>query len=124
MIKDNQKYFNRLHVIIDALVIIGSYMLSWYLKFEGPFADKTKGAHSMGFYFSALYFVVPIYMILYYMNKMYTPKRTQKVETEFINVFKANAAGAIAFMVAITAFKIQDFSRGLIFLFFILNITK
>ena len=88
MIKDNQKYFNRLHVIIDALVIIGSYMLSWYLKFEGPFADKTKGAHSMGFYFAALYFVVPVYMILYYINKMYTPKRTQRVETEFINVFK------------------------------------
>ena len=68
MIKDNQKYFNRLHVIIDALVIVGSYMLSWYLKFEGPFADKTKGAHSMGFYFAALYFVVPVYIIFYYIK--------------------------------------------------------
>jgi len=123
MIKDNQKYFNRLHVIIDALVIIGSYMLSWYLKFEGPFADKSKGAHSMEFYFAALYFVVPVYMILYYMYKMYTPKRTQRVETVFADVFKANTAGAIAFMVAITAFKIEDFSRGLIGIFFVLNIT-
>ena len=122
MIKDNQKYFNRLHLLIDALVIAGSYMLSWYLKFEGPFADKSKGAHSMGFYFAALYFVVPVYIILYYMNKMYTPKRTQSVETEIINVFRANAMGAIAFMVALTAFKIQDFSRGLIFIFFCINI--
>lgn len=122
MIKDNQKYFNRLHLLIDALVIAGSYMLSWYLKFEGPFADKSKGAHSMGFYFAALYFVVPVYIILYYMNKMYTPKRTQSVETEIINVFKANVMGAIAFMVALTAFKIQDFSRGLIFIFFCINI--
>ena len=89
MIKDNQKYFNRLHLLIDALVIIGSYMFSWYLKFEGPFADKSKGAHSMGFYFAALYFVVPVYVILYYMNKMYTPKRAQSVETEIVNVFKA-----------------------------------
>ena len=122
MIKDNQKYFNRLHLLIDALVIAGSYMLSWYLKFEGPFADKSKGAHSMGFYFAALYFVVPVYIILYYMNKMYTPKRTQSVETEIINVFKANVMGAVAFMVALTAFKIQDFSRGLIFIFFCINI--
>lgn len=122
MIKDNQKYFNRLHLLIDALVIAGSYMLSWYLKFEGPFADKTKGAHSMFFYFSALYFVVPGYIILYYMNRMYTPKRTQSVETEIINVCKANAMGALAFMVALTAFKIQDFSRGLIFIFFCANI--
>ena len=123
MIKDNQKYFNRVHLLIDALVIIGSYMLSWYLKFEGPFADKTKGAHSMGFYFVALYFVVPVYIILYYMNKMYTPKRTQSVETEIINVFKANVMGTIAFMVALTAFKIQDFSRGMIGIFFCLNVV-
>ena len=122
MIKDNQKYFNRLHLLIDALVIIGSYMFSWYLKFEGPFADKSKGAHSMGFYFAALYFVVPVYVILYYMNKMYTPKRAQSVETEIVNVFKANSMGAVAFMVALTAFKIQDFSRGLIFIFFCVNI--
>ena len=31
MIKDNQQYFNRLHVVIDALVIAGSYILAWYL---------------------------------------------------------------------------------------------
>ena len=68
MIKDNQKYFNRLHLLIDALVIVGSYMLSWYLKFEGPFSDKNIGAHSMGFYFAALYFVVPVYIIFYYIN--------------------------------------------------------
>lgn len=123
MIKDNQKYFNRLHLLIDALVIAGSYMLSWYLKFEGPFADKTKGAHSMGFYFSALYFVVPGYIILYYMNKMYTPKRTQSMESELINVLKANTMGALAFMVALTAFKIQDFSRGLIFIFYCINVV-
>jgi len=122
MIKDNQKYFNRLHLLIDALVITGSYMLSWYLKFEGPFADKSKGAHSMGFYFAALYFVVPVYIIFYYINKMYTPKRAQSVETEIVNVCKANSMGAIAFMVALTAFKIPDFSRGLIGIFFCTNI--
>ena len=36
MIKDNQKYFNGLHVFLDALAIAGSYILAWYLKFEGP----------------------------------------------------------------------------------------
>ena len=54
---------------------------------------------------------------------MYTPKRTQSVETEIVNVCKANVTGALLFMVALTAFKIQDFSRGLIGIFFILNIV-
>ena len=38
MIKDNQKYFNRMHVVIDAVVIIVSYLLAWTLKFVGPFS--------------------------------------------------------------------------------------
>lgn len=40
MIKDNQKYFNRLHILIDALIIVLSYALAWYLKFAGPFSDN------------------------------------------------------------------------------------
>lgn len=121
MIKDNQKYLNRIHLLIDALVVAGSYMLSWYLKFEGPFADKTKGAHTMQFYFSALYVIVPAYIIIYYANKMYTPKRTQRMEYEISNIFRANVVGALAFLVAIAAFKITDFSRGLIGIFFVVN---
>ena len=33
MIKGNQKYFNRLHVLLDALIIAASYGLSWVIKF-------------------------------------------------------------------------------------------
>lgn len=123
MIKDNQKYFNRLHLLIDALVVAGSYMLSWYLKFEGPFADKSKGALEMEFYFSALYLIVPGYIFLYYMNRMYTPKRAQRIETEMANIVRANTMGAAAILVAISAFKIEDVSRGLIVIFYVMNIA-
>ena len=34
MIKDNQRIFNRIHVVIDALVITGSYWFAWWLKFK------------------------------------------------------------------------------------------
>ena len=39
MIKDNQKFFNRLHVVIDACVIAVSYSLSWLLKFKSGIMD-------------------------------------------------------------------------------------
>ena len=29
MIKDNQKYFNRLHVVLEALVVAAAFMLAW-----------------------------------------------------------------------------------------------
>ncbi len=114
MIKDNQKYFNRLQVLLDAIIIAGSYLLSWWLKFEGPLSDSGAGAYTMQFYFSALYFLVPGYLALYYLNKMYTPKRTRRIETEITQVFASNLAGAAVFLVCIAVFKISDFSRGLI----------
>ncbi|MGL5260227.1 MAG: undecaprenyl-phosphate glucose phosphotransferase [Lachnospiraceae bacterium] len=121
MIKDNQKYFNRLHLILDALVVALSYMFAWFLKFEGPFADRTIGALDISVYFSAMYFLVPSYILLYYWYRLYTPKRTQRLETEILNIFKANSTGAVIFMVAIFVFGIDDFSRSVVGLFYIIN---
>lgn len=123
MIKDNQKYFNRLHVLLDALAVAGSYLLAWYLKMAGPFAEEGVGTLPMNIYFSALYFLVPGYIILYYWYKLYTPKRSQTLEREIIDIFKANLTGVAGFMICLTAFKITDFSRGLIGIFFVLNMT-
>ena len=122
MIKDNQKYFNGLHVLIDALAIAGSYLLAWYLKFEGPFLDEGAGALGQSFYFSALYFLVPGYLVLYYSFKLYTPKRAQTLEKEILDIIKVNSFGAAAILMCIAAFKITHFSRALILIFYIINI--
>ena len=76
MIKDNQQYFNRLHVIVDAFVIAGSYILAWYLYIGSSLKNTGPevGVLDMKVYFSALYFVVPGYLILYYWFKLYSPK--------------------------------------------------
>ena len=49
MIKDNQQHFNRLHVIIDAFVIVVSYILAWWLKFSSGILDSPGGALSFDF---------------------------------------------------------------------------
>ena len=33
MIKENQKHFNRLHVVLDAFVIVAAYFIAWMIKF-------------------------------------------------------------------------------------------
>ena len=43
MIKNNQKYLNGLHVVIDALIIAGSYILAWWLKFKTPVGNVKPG---------------------------------------------------------------------------------
>ena len=37
MIKDNQQHFNRLQVVMDAVVVIVSYAFAWWLKFSSGF---------------------------------------------------------------------------------------
>lgn len=121
MIKDNQKYFNRLHLLLDALVIIVAYSLSWYLKFEGPFAEAGVGVLEKEFYFSILYFLVPGYLLLNYLHHLYTSKRTERLETEIINIVRINTMGILILMVVLYALKIIHFSRGLVGIFYIIN---
>ena len=125
MIKDNQKYFNRLHLLIDAVVIAISYLLAWLIKFATPLSDTEPGvtALSVETYFSALYFIVPGYVLLYYVFNMYTPKRATRRKYEIAGIIKANTVGTMLFMVVLYAFKIEHFSRLLVGLFYIMNIV-
>lgn len=124
MIKDNQKYFNRLHLLIDAAVVAISYLLAWYIKFCTIFADTEPGAGAldMGTYFSFLYFVVPEYIILYYFFNLYAPKRATRRKYELEGIIKANAVGIVFFIVFLYMIKQQDFSRFMMGAFFVINI--
>lgn len=124
MIRDNQRYFNRLHLLVDAVVVALSYSLAWLLKFETPFADTEPGvtALSVGTYFSALYFIVPGYVLLYYFFNMYTPKRATRRKYEISAIVKANTIGVFLFMVVLFAVKQEHFSRELIGFFYAINI--
>ena len=63
MIKNNQKYLNGLHVVIDAVIITGSYILAWWLKFETPVGNVKPGDFYLPreTYFSAIPYIVASY---------------------------------------------------------------
>ena len=69
MIKSNQKYFNRLHVLLDAIIIAVSYALAWGIKF---FDDGHTMMNAM--YITGLLCIIPLYLILYYFFNVYSPK--------------------------------------------------
>ncbi|MCI8946160.1 MAG: undecaprenyl-phosphate glucose phosphotransferase [Lachnospiraceae bacterium] len=125
MIKDNQKYFNRLHLLIDAVIVACSYMLAWYLKFESVFATKKQGVGVLGMetYFYALYFIVPGYVILYYSFNMYTSKRTARRKYEVYGILKANTVGILLFLVVLYVVNQPNFSRTMIVIFYGVNIV-
>lgn len=126
MIKDNQKIFNRLHVVIDALIVACAYMLSWYIHFESIFShlfvQPGEGYLEMSRYFYAMWFLIPGYLILYYAFNMYKPKRTTGRQFEIVNIIKANTVGFICFIGTLYMVKEKDFSRSMIVMFFVINV--
>ncbi len=122
MIKDNQVHLNRAHVIVDGLLVAGSYALSYYLKFESVFANRTPGGRlSMPVYFSALYYLIPSYLLLYYMVQLYTSRRALRLWDEFVDIVQANVMGVIGFLVVLYIINQPDFSRSMIAIFFVMN---
>ena len=116
MIKDNQKHLNRLHVVIDAVIVILSYCIAYWMIFG--YMGRTSGLPE-GVYFSALFFIVPGVLILYWFFHLYEPMRVMGRRLELFNVFKANVAGAliIALVLYLAKDRLQHFSRLLLFLF-------
>lgn len=122
MIKDNQKYFNRLQVVLDALVIAFSYWLSWVAKFMLPFFGKVeKGALPFVTYMQLLILIVPCYLILYYGCGLYTPKRVQGRRLEFANIAKANLLGFLSITLVLYMIKEMHISRTMLGIFLVIN---
>lgn len=76
MIKDNERFFYRLHVVIDAFVIAFSYLFACFLQL-GFFIEKDIGRLTTEEYLLPLFFVVPGLLLLYYAFNLYTSKRVQ-----------------------------------------------
>ena len=121
MIKENQKHFNRLQVLIDAFVIIVSYVAAWVIKFQ--IISNDDGALSTGTYMLALPITAVVYLGLYYLFNLYTPKRVQGRRLELWNIVKANTVGIALFLGVLYFIKMMHFSREMLFIFYVINIS-
>lgn len=124
MIKDNQKLFNRMHLVMDALITAVSYTLAYLIKFHVIDADSTAGVLPPGDYFILLLFIIPEYSLLYYVCNVYTPKRTVRRRHEIFDILKANAIGIAAFILTLyLVLREINVSRSMMGYFFVLNVS-
>ena len=122
MIRDNQHILNRIHFFIDAGVIVISYVLAWYLRFKSGIFDIDPWYLSLQVYMTALVFIVPGYLLLYYVFQLYTPKRVRGRRLEAWNILQANTLGLLVFIVVLYLRHQADFSRTMIFIFYCMNV--
>ena len=125
MIKDNQRHFNRLHVLIDACIIAVSYMLAWWVQLQ--LLNNTSGL-VFRHYMSILPLLVPLFVVIYALFGLYTTKSVRRKRVEVEKIVQANTIGLVLFMTALFFFRgnlefTNHFSRMLLAWFYLINIT-
>lgn len=123
MIKDNQKVFNRLMVIIDAAITAASFVLAYCFKFYVLDNGPGPGVLPLQDYIMLLPIVLPIYAFIYYFCGVYTPKRTVRRRFEIYGIIKANTIGIITLIIVLyMIIREINFSRSVIAFLYLFNV--
>lgn len=125
MIKENQKVLNRMHVVLDGIMVYLAFSISYYIRFGCPLFEglfDQRGYHKLFWQYQPMMLVlVPMYLILFSCFHMYRPKRYHARHIEYFNILKANVAGLGLILAYIFFTKTMDFPRTLLAIFFCTN---
>ena len=130
MIKENQKLLNLIHLIIDALIIVASFIMAYYLRFNVKYSPLIKLhiiKEPFGYYFpmskymEMLLFLIPFYIIAYFFFHLYDPKRTSRRVTTLWALIKANAVGIVYCTTVLYFMNATYYARLFLGIFFFLN---
>ena len=108
---------------MDAGIIGAAYFFSWYLRFKSGFFVQDAGVLPAKTYFSALFLIIPGYLLLYSIFQLYMPRRIKSYRQELWDIIRANGIGLMAFILVLYFIKQEHFSRQMLCIFFFINIS-
>ena len=108
---------------MDAGIIGAAYFFSWYLRFKSGFFVQDVGVLPAKTYFSALFLIIPGYLLLYSSFQLYMPRRIKSYRQELWDIIRANGIGLMAFILVLYFIKQEHFSRQMLCIFFFINIS-
>ena len=122
MIEENHKYFSRLLAAGDAGITAFTYWLAWFLKFRSSIlpGDSVETV-SFSSYMTALFFIIPGIIVLYWAVGLYRANRMKGRRLEISNVILANLLGYLIFIVVLFMLHQDNWSRSMILVFVVLN---
>ena len=117
MFRTYQSLFNRLLQIVDALVVVVSFLYAWYLKFDSGLFAHTGGHLSFRTYMGTMLFAIPAYLFANWISGLYRPMRIRSLVAETIPLIRSAVIGTLVYMSAIYFSKLVGFSRELVAIF-------
>lgn len=123
MIRDNQKIFNRLMVIIDAAITVVSFVSAYFFKFYILTNGPGPGVQPVTEYMKLCVYIIPGYLLIYLLCDVYSPKRTVRRRFEVFGIVKANTVGILTLIILLYLLIRQfDISRSVMAFFYVFNI--
>ena len=114
---------NKAQVCMDAGIIGATYFFSWYLRFKSGLFVQDAGVLPAKTYFSALFLIIPGYLLLYSIFQLYMPRRVKSYRKELMDIIRANGIGFMIFILVLYFIKQEHFSRQMLCIFFFINIS-
>ena len=108
---------------MDAGIIGATYFFSWYLRFKSGLFVQDAGVLPAKTYFSALFLIIPGYLLLYSIFQLYMPRRVKSYRKELMDIIRANGIGFMIFILVLYFIKQEHFSRQMLCIFFFINIS-
>lgn len=108
---------------MDAGIIGATYFFSWYLRFKSGLFGQDAGVLPAKTYFSALFLIIPGYLLLYSIFQLYMPRRVKSYRKELMDIIRANGIGFMIFILVLYFIKQEHFSRQMLCIFFFINIS-
>lgn len=130
LIKGNQKLLNVIRFIIDVIILILSFELAYYLRFDeelsflirfGMIKEPNGLYKTLEQYNQLLFLLVPCYLVSYYLFHLYDPKRVTSRKAQMYNIFKANVVGILYCAAGMYFMKNQNYARLFIIIFVAIN---
>lgn len=118
MIKENQRLFNHLNVITDALAAVVSMAVAFVLVFN--LLDFGRNYPLSG-YLRLLLIFVPVQLVTYGTTGLYESFRTKHFPEELNKLFRAFLADGLILIALLYVIKIMDFSRWALVIFLVLD---
>lgn len=121
MIKKNQEYLNRISAMIDFLLVFFAYLFSAWFRLRILHGWWKNQGLSRPMILASLFYAAGL-LVMLSMLGFYSSTRVRKLSWKLSTLFAATTLSIFGVTALIFIFKIEDVSRGIIAIFYVLTL--
>lgn len=116
MFRTYQVLWNRIYQLLDAGIVMLSFVVAWYVKFRSGWLSY--GIHySLSYYLPIMLFAIPLFLFSNWIAGLYRPMRSRSFWRVTTDILKSLSIGLSLFMSFLYFVHVSQFSRTVLAIF-------